>query len=110
MYPNSKQKPSPIRGRVLKLERVDVLVLEFLDLVGLGAFLTLDDFELHVVTFLKTLISFRNDGAVVYENIRPFVAADESKSLRVVKPLDFAFHLRHLLLPPYLGSNRMCCR
>ena len=63
--------------------------------VGLRAFLALDDLELHLIAFLKALISFRLHSAVVDENIRSTFLADKSEALGVVKPLDCSFNTRH---------------
>ena len=61
----------------------------------LRAFLPLHDLKLDIVTFLKALITFRLDGAVVNENIRAVIPADEAEALCIVKPFDFAFDSRH---------------
>jgi hypothetical protein len=54
--------------------------------------LTLYDFELNLIAFLKALVTFRLYGAVVNENIRAVILADESETFGVVKPLDCAFN------------------
>jgi hypothetical protein len=58
--------------------------------VGLRAFLTLYDFKLNLIAFLKTLVTFRLYGAVVNEHIGAVILADESETFGVVKPLDCA--------------------
>src|SRR5437016_3907444 len=63
---------------------------------SLWAFLSLDDLELYVITFLKTSITLGGDRAVVHKNIGPFVAPDESVAFRVVKPFHRTFQPFHL--------------
>src|ERR1700758_1757119 len=87
----------------------------FVYVCSLWAFLSLDNLELDVIAFLKTLITFRGDRAVVHKNIGPFVAPNESVAFRVVKPFHRTFqtfHLRplgHVLFRteavPYIGCN-----
>src|SRR5437660_11521468 len=57
----------------------------------LWAFLSLDDLELDVITFLKTFITLGGDRAVVHKNIGPFVAPDQSLAFCVVKPCHRTF-------------------
>src|SRR5215472_3653720 len=82
----------------------------------LRAFLSLDNFEFHVIAFLKTLITFGGNRAVVHKNIRPFVAPDESVAFGVVKPFDRTFHAFHFRPPrartlPHRGRalHLECC-
>lgn len=74
--------------------------LHFDNFTGLWTLLALDDFKLHLITFLQALVALGSDGAVVNEDIRSIVAADESEALGIVKPLDCSFNTRHLRLPP----------
>jgi len=66
----------------------------------LRTFLAFHDLELYLIAFLKTLISFAADCAVVNKNIRTILASDEPKSFGVVEPLDGTLETRHLLIPP----------
>ena len=63
---------------------------------SLWAFLSLDDLELDVITFLKTFITLGGDRAVVHKNIGPFVAPDKSVAFCVVKPFHRTFQTFHL--------------
>ena len=64
----------------------------------LRSFLTLGDFELHLVTFLQALVSFRTDRAVVNKNIRAICTPDEPVAFRVIEPLNGSFQTFHV--PP----------
>jgi hypothetical protein len=66
------------------------------DVLSLGAFLPLDDFELNVIAFLEAFVAFRLDGTVVDEHIRAVIAADETEALSVVEPFHFTFNSRHV--------------
>jgi hypothetical protein len=74
------------------------LIFETDDRICLGAFLALDDIELHIIALFQGLIAIQLDCGIVNENIWPIVAADESVALGVVKPLDLPFVLSHRLL------------
>ena len=63
------------------------------DVGSLRSFLSFADFELHLITFLKTLVTFRGDGAVVNKNVGTIRTSDEPVALGIVEPLDRAFHL-----------------
>jgi|SRR5215467_10952151 len=67
----------------------------FAYVLGLRAFLALDNFKFDVIAFLKALVAFGFDGAVVDENVRAVIATDEAKTLGVVKPFHFSFDSRH---------------
>src|SRR5215469_11841929 len=88
-----KQKTQP-HGWVL--DKFSISLGHLGHVVGLRAFLALHDLELHLITFLKTLITFRLYGAVVDEYIWSTFLTDKSKTLSVVEPLDSAFNSRHL--------------
>ena len=64
-------------------------------LVGLWTLLPLNDVELDLVPLFQTLVSINLDGAVVDEDVGSVVSSYESVAFGVVKPLDFAFVLRH---------------
>ena len=65
------------------------------DGIRLRSLLPLNDVELHLVTFLQALVSIELNRAVVNKHVGSVVPADETVTLRVVKPLDFAFVLSH---------------
>jgi hypothetical protein len=69
----------------------------FGDVCGLRPFCTLGHLKFHLIAFLKTLIAFRSDRAVMDEDIRAaIVASYESVALRVIKPLHRTFQTFHL--------------
>jgi hypothetical protein len=75
--------------------------LELLDALGLQAFGTLCDGELHRFAFGERSVSFRLDGGVMDENIISGSALDESIALRVVEPLHdtlFSLHIVSVFL------------
>ena len=63
------------------------------DLVGLRALGSLDDVELDLIALFEALVPLALNGAVVNEDVRPAVAAEEAVSLCVVKPFYGAFIL-----------------
>jgi hypothetical protein len=63
------------------------------DLLGLGAFASLNDVKFHLVALFEALITLALDGAVVNEDVSPALAAEESVTLCVVEPLYGAFIL-----------------
>jgi hypothetical protein len=65
--------------------------LQLGNVLSLRTLLPLNNLELYVITFLKALVTLGLDGAIVDEHIGPIIAADETKTLCVVKPFDFAF-------------------
>lgn len=72
----------------------------FSDVRGLRTLLTLSDLELDLITFLKTLVAFRGDRAVVHEHVRAaIIASDKAVALGVVKPLDRTFQTFHVRPP-----------
>src|ERR1051326_1814475 len=54
------------------IESGSVRLFRLGDVLSLGAFLSLHDFKLYVITFLKALVAVRLDGAIVNKNIRAF--------------------------------------
>ena len=69
--------------------------------LSLRPFLALHNLKLDVIAFLKALVAFRLDGAIVDKNIRTVFPANKAEALRIVKPFHFTFNSRHF---PY--SNR----
>jgi len=65
------------------------------NLVGLRTFLTLNNIEFDFVAFLEALVSVELNSAVMDENVRSIIASYKAVALCVIKPLDFAFVLRH---------------
>jgi|HubBroStandDraft_2_1064218.scaffolds.fasta_scaffold1495175_1 hypothetical protein len=82
-------------GRVLLTHLICRLTdfFEAGDLVGLGTLCSLDDIELHLIAFFQALVPLALDGAVVDEDVRPALAAEEAVALRVVEPLNCALVL-----------------
>src|SRR5258708_28823684 len=64
--------------------------------------LSLDDLKLHLVALLQAFVALGGDCAVVNENIRSIVAAEEAVTLGVVEPLDGAFQTFHVRPPLFL--------
>ncbi len=62
---------------------------------SLRSFLAFDDFEFNRVAFLKALVAFRADRAIVHKYIGPIRAADEPVALGVVEPLYGPFQSFH---------------
>ncbi len=69
------------------------------DCIGLGALLTLDDIEFHVIALFQSFIAIQLYCRVMNEDIRSVIASDESVALGVVEPLDLALELSHRDLP-----------
>ena len=63
--------------------------------IRLGAFLPLNDVELHVIALFQSLVAIELYCRVVNENIWPVIASDESIALGVIEPFDLAFELSH---------------
>src|SRR5690606_13111972 len=61
---------------------------ELLDVGGLRAAGTLDDFELYFLTLVEGLETLSFDGRVVDENVVPVGTGDEPVPLLVREPLD----------------------
>src|SRR5882672_9551374 len=64
--------------------------LDLGDVASLRAFWTVNDFELHCLTFLERTETVALDSRVVHEDIAASVALDEPVPLGVVEPLDLA--------------------
>jgi hypothetical protein len=67
--------------------------LQSRDLVSLRALGSLDDVELDLIALFEALVPLALNGAVVNEDVRPAVTAEEAVSLCVVKPFYGAFIL-----------------
>ena len=67
--------------------------LEARDLVRLRALRPLNDVELDLIALFEALIALALDRAVMNEDVRPAVAAEEAVTLCVVEPLYGAFVL-----------------
>ncbi len=79
-------------------------------IASLWPLLPLDDFELYLIAFLKTLIAFAGDRAVVHKDIGTIFTSDESKSLCIVEPLHGSLETRHLLFLRASCYRRRCRR
>jgi hypothetical protein len=62
----------------------------------LRTFLSLDNFELDVITLLEALITLRLDGTVMDEHIGPVIPANKAEALCVIEPFHFTFDSRHV--------------
>ena len=83
-------------GETLLTDLVTNLVTNFFktkDLIGLGTLAPLDDVEFHLVTLFEALVAIALDGAVVNEDVRPAVSAEEAVTFCVIEPFDGAFVL-----------------
>ena len=65
------------------------------DLVGLGPLLALHNIEFDFVALFQTFVTVKLNRAVVDENIRSIIAANESIAFCVVEPLHFSFVCSH---------------
>ena len=63
------------------------------DLIGLRTFCPLNDVELDLIALFEALVALALDRAVMNEDVRPAVAAEEAIALCVVEPLHSAFVL-----------------
>src|SRR5262245_20512665 len=72
--------------------------LDFGDVAGLRAFRTVNDLELHCLTFLERAEAVALNGRVVHEDIAASITLDEPIPLCVVEPLDLACNT-HRSLP-----------
>jgi hypothetical protein len=63
--------------------------------ISLGSLLALNDVKLDFVTLLQAFISVELNCAVMHKHVGTVIPANEAVTLRVVKPLDFAFVLSH---------------
>src|SRR5258708_40255157 len=83
----------------------------FLDLgnvAGLRALRTVNDLELHCLTFLERTEAVALDGRVVHEDIAASVTLDETVPLGVVEPLDLACDAHRSLPTCCDASSRRC--
>ena len=102
------QSELSLKGRRLaRSTRVPGALSRFLcshDAFRLGSFLSLDDVELHIVTFFQALVSIQLDGTVVNKHIRAIFSADKPVSLGVIEPLYFPDILSHFA-EPFSGES-----
>jgi hypothetical protein len=73
--------------------------------LGLGAFFTLDDFELNFLAFFQGLEPFTLDVAVMHENIGTVSLGNESIALGIAEPLNLAFY-SHRVLHRFPGKKK----
>jgi hypothetical protein len=57
------------------------------DLISLGTFSSLNDVEFDLIAFFEALVALALNGAVVYEDVCPALAAEEAVTFCVVEPL-----------------------
>ena len=72
-------------------------------LIGLRALCSLNDVKFDFIPFFKALVTLALDRAVVDEDVRSPLAAQESITFRVVEPLNSSFVLCQ-------WSNSLFCR
>jgi hypothetical protein len=66
----------------------ECLLLDFHDISGANAFITVYDIEGDAIAFVKGLETVRLDGGKMHENIVPVFPLNEAKSLLFVEPLN----------------------
>jgi hypothetical protein len=77
------------------------LILTFADVSCLQAFRAVDNIKGYCLTFSEGFEAFADDCGEVYENIFAILLLDETKTLRIIEPLDFSLcHLPLSLLAP----------
>ena len=87
----SKTKPAEaLRSR--RFLQIQILSSAFFHFGGLRSFGSLHYFKFDRVTLLQCPVAIPGDRRVVYEHIRPVIAAYESVSFRIVKPLNSSSH------------------
>ena len=86
---------SSFRGGLLAGHRF----VESNHLIGLRTFVSLHNVKFNFLAFLQAFVTLRLNGAVMDEHIGPFVTANKSKSLRIVKPLHDSLKLTHVNAP-----------
>src|ERR1019366_165947 len=96
--PQTQQKTQPRGLGFPNLRRTTLLHPRHV--ACLRAFLTIDDLEFDLVTFLQALVAFDVDRTVVHEHVRTTIlTAYKAKAFRVIEPLYGPFQ-SHSLLPP----------
>lgn len=71
-------------------------LLSFAYVGSLRSFLALHDLELNGIALLQAFVTFRTDGAVVDEHVRPVVSSNKAVSFGVVEPLHSTFQTIHV--------------
>src|SRR5437764_11247390 len=71
----------------LPFNRIEKWLLDSLNVLGLPPFRAFNYVELDLLTFLEAAESARLNSREVYENVLAVLAADETITLGVVKPL-----------------------
>ena len=66
---------------------VRLALVERFDLLSLGPFFSLDDFELNPLPLAERPVSLSDNRSLVDEDVYAVVGSDEAKPLCVVKPL-----------------------
>jgi hypothetical protein len=107
--PASPVVPDEAHYKTDKGRRLRYRLLKPLDLVGLRAFLPLNNVKLDIIAFFQALVAVDNNGAVMDEDIRAIIAADEAVAFCIVEPFNFAFVLGHretfLISALVMGNN-----
>jgi hypothetical protein len=83
------------RFRMSGTSVVKIKTLKLRYILGLKTLGTGYNFKLNIISFVERLEAFTLNGAVMYKNVITGIAADETITFFVVKPLDGAlfFHL-----------------
>lgn len=96
-----QKKQTQPGGWVKGNREVSQLCGDLVDIGGLRALLTVNDFELDVVALRQAFVTFTRDTGIMNEHIGPIIAADESVPLGVIEPFNLAFDSRHVLFLSY---------
>jgi hypothetical protein len=103
---NAEEGRQVCRPSFVDSEQIAQANLDNLNVLSLPALGALGDVELNALAFLKRTETVRLDGSVMDEDVLAVFAAQKSKSLGVVKPLDCALFHGVLLLITELPSQR----
>jgi hypothetical protein len=83
------QKKWPAEGRVLPAEYLLYRSnTNFRDFGRLGTLRPLNDFKLHLISFLKRAVTIAGDGGIMNENVWAIIAPDEAIPFGIIEPLD----------------------
>src|SRR3954465_3889000 len=101
------QDRGPAQGRSYRPRWLRKLTLGTFDhICCLWTFLALSNFEFDLIAFLKTLVPFNGDGAIVHDHIRTAFPAAESVTFGVVEPFHNSCQTFHGALSE--GFNFRC--
>lgn len=92
----------PLRGAAAFKDCLNLDLGALAHIGRLRPLLSLGDFELYLITFLKAFIPLGCDGAVVNKNVGTIRTSDEPVAFCVIEPLYRAFHLSPYPLLPHV--------